>query len=185
MPTTIESVKRIGLVPAGTFAVRVLGFGGLRVESVHRGGTIALSGSQPIALLFLLLAQPQGRFVDRNAILRLLWPTAPPARARHRLRQVIHELRRSLGRGAVVSKGRDYLAIDHDVVQSDLTRFRECVENREWAAAKALYRGDLLPGFVLPGRGELNAWLDSLRAELARLAEQAGWRTAVTLAEAS
>ena len=158
--------------------VRVYGFGGLRFESPLTHRAIPLAGAKSISLLFFLLAQHPDRLTDRGEILRFLWPDTPGPEARHRLRQVIHSIRRVLGAGSILGKGNGYLAIDHNLVWSDLQSFRAATERKDWSVARDLYRGDLLPGFDLPGCDEFNAWFDTLRSELQQQAEETGWRLA-------
>ena len=103
----------------------------------------------------------------RERLLALLWPESDEASARHRLRDALHIIRRSLGAGAVPSGGR-LLRLDPAVVVSDALQFAQALASGRPADAVRLYGGPLLDGFHVDDAAEFEPWLDGERARLAR-----------------
>lgn len=120
-------------------------------------------------LTYLAVAEPGGH-VRRDTLLSLFWPELDQEHARNALNQVLYQLRRLLGDGAVVSHGKEEVGVDPDVVACDAVRFLECAEERDWEGALELYRGDFLAGFHLSGAPRFERWLHAERRRLRRRA---------------
>ncbi|MCC7324328.1 MAG: hypothetical protein IT358_10885, partial [Gemmatimonadaceae bacterium] len=88
-----------------------------------------VSQPRPLALLtYLALARPRG-LQSREAAMALLWPQHDAERARRGLRNALHELRRTLGRDAVISIGDGLVGIDPTHVDCDAY----ALERGSWA----------------------------------------------------
>jgi adenylate cyclase len=155
-----------------TFAAADLRRDGAEVRSV-------LSQPKRFALLVnLALGTPTG-FATRDALLARFWPESDDERARNSLRQALHQLRRSLGEAAIVSRGDREVGVAPDLVSCDARQFEEALAAGRPELALELYRGDFLPGFFVEGAPDVEAWLDERRGHYRRLAA----RAAVALAE--
>lgn len=136
-----------------------------------------LAQPKRIALLaYLCLARPHG-FHRRDSVLGLFWPDADQTRARASLRRALHVLRQVLGDDAVLARGDEEIAPNHDVIWCDGVAFEERLAANKILDALKLYRGDLLPGFFLDDAPGFNRWLDDernrLRSSAARAAQVA------------
>ena len=130
-----------------------------------------------LALLVYLAASHPGGFHRRDLLLPLFWPELPADRARNALRQAVHQLRRALGDEAVTSRGGDALGIDASRVWCDARAFDAALERGALADALDLYRGDLLPGFAIPGAG-FERWLEETRSRFRARAARTAWALA-------
>ena len=154
--------------------------------SVISSGTVvsgrAVQGRR-LALL-AILAAARGRPVTRDKIIGLLWPESPTERARHQLSDTLYILRTGLGDDVIRSTGDD-LALNDEVVGSDLADFERLGDAGQLEDAVALYAGPLLDGFHISDAAAFERWLDAERArvaqpyaagleELARRSETAG-----------
>jgi len=140
--------------------MRTLGAIGL-----YRGGENVplIPPGKPVALLAYLAAAP-GRRANREHLVNLLWADREPASARHALRQTTWYLRQRLGEGAL-DVGKDHLALTAPV-QSDRELFLAAVEEGNLAQAVAIYRGEVLAGFAVPGGNAFEHWAESERTRL-------------------
>jgi DNA-binding SARP family transcriptional activator/tetratricopeptide (TPR) repeat protein len=146
--------------------------GGLKVE-LPSGIAIPLPAGKIQALLAYLASRP-GQAHPRDKLAALLWDDAPASRARHRLRQALHELRRALPAlpGPLFLDDGDALAVDPASVDVDVPTFESAAAEGSPAAldrAAALYRGDLLEGL----RAQTSPFEEWLLAERERLRELA------------
>jgi DNA-binding SARP family transcriptional activator/TolB-like protein len=149
-------------------------------------GALEIGASEPqkrekvqpkrLALLaYLILAPPRG-FHRRDAITAIFWPELPEARARHALRQAIHEFRRTLGRETFLSQGEEEIAVAPNTIRCDVIAFEEALARGEPASALGLYHADLLQGLnVTTGSSALEQWLDAERSRLRLRASNAAW----------
>jgi DNA-binding SARP family transcriptional activator len=146
------------------------------LDVVVDGRTIMLGGRHQRALLALLLAQanevvPVERLIDR------LWDEAPPDTAANVVQGYVSQLRKLLGREAIVTRGRGYALIAADGAL-DLERFEQRAAGgaaehaagrperaaAELRAALALWRGPALGDVAdLPAVRLIAARLDELR----------------------
>jgi DNA-binding SARP family transcriptional activator/TolB-like protein len=116
-------------------------------------------------LAYLAAGRPQG-FHRRDVLVGLLWPEFTQARARNALRQAVHCLRDDLGKDVVVALGEEAIAVDRALLRSDVDEFEEHINAGAAECALAVYRGDFLAGFHLPGELEFQHWLDDERTRL-------------------
>ena len=126
--------------------------------------------SRPAQSLLAYLALNAGLVQRREKLAGMLWPEATEANARSYLRQALWRIRKALG--SDTSTWEQYLLVsDISVTFNDQANFwldadsllavEEGTPREEVAAAVALYRGELLPGFydewVLLERDRLQA----------------------------
>jgi predicted ATPase/DNA-binding SARP family transcriptional activator len=155
-----------------------------------RHGDQALAGlqkQQPVVLLaYLAFHCPAAR--SRDTLADLLWPEADLETGRHNLRSVLHAVRRLLEPGtraaggyprsgwstppsAVLIADSTTVRLNPAAVTTDVTEFRAALaaaaqaqsppgRAEALAAAVALYRGELLPGFY-------DSWVQAERPPLA------------------
>ncbi|NJD18785.1 MAG: hypothetical protein FIA95_05815 [Gemmatimonadetes bacterium] len=133
-------------------------------------------------LTYLAVATPRC-FHRRDSLMALLWPDQDAERARAALRQLLYGLRRSLGEGALLTRGED-VALDASAFDCDVWSFEEAAARGEAETAVRLHRGAFLNGFFLSEVPEFEQWVESERdrldrtyaAMLERVAEEASSR---------
>jgi DNA-binding SARP family transcriptional activator len=127
------------------------------------GGTAA----QPQSLALLtLLAVAGERGVSRDKVIALLWPECDAKRARHRLSQLCHALRRSLG--DIFSCASSEIRLDEARITSDVADFRDACAGGDSERAVACHGGPFLDGFFLNGAPEFERWVEGERTTFAR-----------------
>ena len=95
-------------------------FGGL--ELLHTGDRDARAipmQAKRLALLACLAALPPSTFRRRDTLLLLFWPDLDQEHARGALRQALHFLRKTLGEGAILTRGEDEIGLDPAELHSD------------------------------------------------------------------
>jgi len=127
------------------------------------GGTAAQPQSH--ALLTLLAAAGE-RGSSRDKIVALLWPECDSRRARHRLSQLCHALRQSLG--GVITTGAAELRLDPSRISSDVGDFKDACAAGDHERAVAAYGGPFLDGFFLNHAPEFERWAERERAAFSR-----------------
>ncbi|HMU62265.1 MAG TPA: hypothetical protein PKA66_10815 [Gemmatimonadales bacterium] len=136
---------------------------------------IPLQAKRLALLAYLATSSPNG-FRRRDKVLALFWPDLDQGHARGALRQALHFIRKSLGDGAIVSRGEDEIGLNWALVGSDASRLEAAVQAGESELALTLYRGDFLEGvFVADAAPELEDWIAAERARLRALAAKAAW----------
>lgn len=130
-------------------------------------------------LAYLAVASPRGTH-RRDRLLALFWPELDTERARAALRKGIHLIRTALGDAVLVGRGSEEVAIDAHLLETDVEAFESALHEGRLAEALALYRGDFLDGFHLPGVPEFERWVERERIRLRGRAAAAAW----TLSEA-
>lgn len=152
--------------PARVCMIRLKALGSIELTDEH--GTEILSVlAQPkrFALLaYLALDEPAG-YHSRDELLAIFWPETDVDRARAALRRALHHLRRSLGDEVLTSRG-DEVAVDRNLLRSDVGAFRQAVAEGRWLDAVELYRGDLLKAFHVEDVPDFERWLESTRRHL-------------------
>jgi DNA-binding SARP family transcriptional activator/tetratricopeptide (TPR) repeat protein len=146
------------------------------------------------ALLTLLWGQEEQGLTRRRAIW-LLWEDDDSARSRHRLSQVLHELRARLGIDPVSVSGDDVLMAAWEALPSDLADYRAALRNGSLQKALVVVERGFAPRLKrIPGE-EYDDWITAkrarLRRELREVAARAwdehqpkgGWRRARDAAE--
>jgi DNA-binding SARP family transcriptional activator len=107
----------------------------------------------------------------------MFWPEHDADRGRNALSKVIHHLRRSLPPGSVETQG-DQVGIVREPLWCDVVEFEHALENGRAEDALALYRGDFLQGFHIPGAPDFDHWSDVERNRLRRMAVASAWQLA-------
>ena len=132
------------------------------------GQALRLPGRAATALLARLAMAPASAQA-REALVELLWPGVALDIGRNRLRQVLSTLKSLLDGpgegGAVLRADRQSVRLGPGTVACDVVDFETALREGRHGQARALYRGELLPGFY-------DDWVHDERLRLAALAEQ-------------
>lgn len=147
--------------PHAAWQVRLLG--GLELSSGAQ--QITRLPSRAVSALLARLALWPERTHAREELVELLWPGVELAVGRNRLRQALSTLKSQLegpGRGAVLVADRLGVRVAPGALACDAREFEGHVRAGRHAAARACYRGELLPGFY-------DEWIDEERLRLAAL----------------
>lgn len=154
--------------------------GGLALrDQAGRDLPVVLAQPKRLALLlYLALGRQMGprrgaELLRRDVLLALFWPELDQHHARGALRKALQFLRRSLGNGAVVTRGEEEAGLDRAVLWCDAVAFVEALDERRPADALALYQGDLAPGLYVAGAPAVEEWIETERARLKTLAARA------------
>lgn len=145
-------------------------FGGVALEGPS--GPVVGRASQRKRLAVLSLVASAPHRISRDRIVGLLWPEAPPDRARPLLSDALYVLRKALGEDAIRSSGDD-LALNPDRVWADVAAFDESLRNGELERAVELYRGPFLEGFHVDHAAPFERWLEAERRRRSREASEA------------
>jgi DNA-binding SARP family transcriptional activator len=142
----------------GVLAIRVLG----RLTVELDGTTLPVERGRRVPSVTGWLALRPG-LQPRARLAAVFWPDVSDATARNNLRQVVWDLRRLLGPGAVHLGGdRDHIGLlDGPNLWVDVRAFDALVAEHRLAEAAALVRGDLLEGLE-------DSWIDEERAHRRR-----------------
>jgi predicted ATPase len=150
-------------------AWRIQLFGGL---SVSNGDTVITRfESRKVAALLAYLALHPNHAHPREELIELVWPDVDPEAGRHRLRQGLSTLRKQLEPpgslpGSVLVADRQTVRLAPGSFTTDVTDFDRLVRARRYAEARALYKGEMLPGYyeewILDERYRLEAILEDL-----------------------
>lgn len=153
---------------AGYWYLRLLGAVELRNGEVAVG---ARSLTRPMWALLGRLALAPDRDHPREELADVLWTDAPPGDARNRLRHALSTLRKALTTpahpgGVVIEADRRRLRLNASLLRSDVAEFKSLAHEGQAAAARACYRGDLMPGFyddwIVDERRRLESAYESL-----------------------
>ena len=150
--------------------------GGAAIVGAHGPLSGAAAQRHRLALL-ALLAVAHPRAVTRDRLCALLWPSRTERRGRALLSLALHELRRALGAGAIVSAG-DSVGLDAAAVSVDLHAFEAAWARGNAERAVSAYGGPFLDGFHLPSAPDFDRWADGERTRLASLLARALARAA-------
>ncbi|MGC4046206.1 MAG: winged helix-turn-helix domain-containing protein [Armatimonas sp.] len=118
---------------------------------LERGGhPLPLPRTRKALSLLALLALYAGRSVDRKFLAETLWPEQEPTQAAVNLRQALAILRRTLGTDAfrLTTDGNKALRLNLADAFCDVVAFYEAVLGNDGTAARALYTGQFLEGYV-------------------------------------
>ncbi len=133
---------------------------------------MSLQRKQLAVLMYLALADC-GRFVKRDTLIGVFWPESSQTNARSALRQPLHSLRRALGEDVILTRGDDDVAVNHELLHSDVLDFDRAVDQGQLLTAVELYRGPFLRGVYLKNCPEFEHWIDGQRSPRARANEEA------------
>jgi DNA-binding SARP family transcriptional activator len=125
-------------------------------------------------LLYLTLARPSG-FHQRDRLVGLFWPALDQEHARAALRKLLHRLRQIAGEDLIEARGSEAIAIAPAKVECDAIDFVAAADQDRLRQALDLYRGELLPSFVIPEGDGFERWLDGERAFYHERAVQCAW----------
>ena len=132
-------------------------------------------------LAYLAIAGADGGWLRRDTLAALLWPELDQTHARAALRKAVLAVRSALGTDALLGRGDEELRLSETAIECDAVVFARHIDRGNLEKALDLYRGELLPGFHIPGCAELDRWLDGERAEARLRASAAAWAWAETL----
>ncbi|MEP6494249.1 MAG: BTAD domain-containing putative transcriptional regulator [bacterium] len=127
--------------------------------------------SQPKRFALLaFLAVAGGEYRRRDSIIALFWPELDQFAARRALRNTLYHLREALGDGVIVTRGDEEVAIDPQMLTSDVAAFRAAFAAGRYENVVDCYRGELLAGLHFSDAGEaFESWLAGERAQLVDL----------------
>jgi predicted ATPase len=151
-----------------------------QVRASRGSQVITRFGGRKITALLGRLALHPRRQASREELVDLLWPDADLTTGRNRLRQVLFALRQLLeppGAPPVLQVDHVGVALLPGAVRCDVAEFEACVHARDWAQARQLYVGELMPGHY-------EGWIDDERQRLAELAERVEAQVLSALASA-
>ena len=133
-----------------------------------RGGSCAiLQQTKPLAVLMFLATAGRGR-IARSQLLRWFWPGRDEARARNALSKTLGRIRDAVG-PVVLADAREVSVVE-GAIRTDIAAFDAAIGRGDVEAALALYEGDFLGHFTLPGLPDFEDWLDGMRVRLRRQA---------------
>jgi DNA-binding SARP family transcriptional activator len=167
--------------------LRLLSLGRLRLESDALGAAPNVHRKELVLLAYLARRAP--RAVSRGELAALLWGERDEARARHSLRQSLHNLRQAIGEGLEI--GTAEVRLREGAVVLDAAGFEQDVAAGRLKEAAARWAGDFLREAEEAGGEAYRSWLEAEREglrrrlgwTLERLAEQAerqgAWAEAV------
>ncbi|CAN5338322.1 hypothetical protein BH11PSE9_BH11PSE9_08540 [soil metagenome] len=162
----LEPAAPVAARRAGVWQVRLLG--GLEA----RNGEVVLTHfvSHAIGALLARLALHPQRSHPREELVELLWPGVALDVGRNRLRNAISSLKRLLEPpgvvpGSVLAADRQSVKLAPMATRCDALEFERCVREHRAEEARALYRGELLPGFY-------DDWIQDERTRLAALLDR-------------
>lgn len=143
--------------------------GTLDLKGAAAGAADALLGKrQPTALLaYLALCSPSG-FQRRDHLATLFWPETAQQYARANLRKLLLVIRSALGKSIFDTRGDEEVRLDTGALWCDAIEFSEAVRDGRLVRAKELYKGLLMPGFLMPGGAAYQEWLDTMRRQYCR-----------------
>ena len=132
------------------------------------GVRVAGAAAQPRRLALLaVLAAAGSRGVSRDRLLALLWTDTDEERARKGLNQALYALRHEIGTDEAITGTRD-LVLATELVHADVADFRAAIAAGDMERAVALYDGQFLDGFHLPGSAGFEPWMEAERIGFAR-----------------
>lgn len=170
----------------GEHRIELFLLGGIELRGVDRGVADRLLAQAKLAALLAILAlAPEGRPQRRDRIVGLLWPDLDQPHARTALRKALHAIRSALGTEVVRTRGDEEVAVAMPPIWCDAAELARVADSGKMMRAIELYRGELMPGFHLPGCVEFERWLDEQRSVARERAAAAAWGLASSLEQDS
>ncbi len=156
-----------------TNTLRLELFGGFRIaEGTTPLAAFTYSKGKALLAYLAVTGQPCGR----ETLAALLWSELPDSEARTNLRVVLSNLRQFLAPSLLITRESVGLNpqcrpwVDVVAFQQTLEQSRDASDIDQLQAAVALYRGDLLAGFTVPGASLFDEWVAGQRERLRQLA---------------
>ncbi len=168
MPSDAQArSRRVARPPAGEPRWQVCLLG--RVSASDGVQQLDRFPSRAVAALLARLALAPERVHPREELVELLWPGVTLEVGRNRLRQALSTLKSMLeppGQpgAAVIQADRHSVRAVPDALGCDARQFERLVQAGRSAEARALYRGELMPGYY-------EEWIGEERQRLAALHE--------------
>ncbi len=144
-------------------------------------GELVDFGHRKVRALLVYLAVQYERPQTREHLASVLWARTGEERARHNLRQALSKLR-ALSPDLLITPD-DRVALDPAACELDVLAFQELSRSdgeEDLRQALALYRGDLLEGYVA-SEADFQDWLEVARARLRKLACEVAARLSAAL----
>ena len=131
---------------------------------------LALNSAKAVALLGYLASS--GRAQRRDQVMALFWPDSLPQAARKNLRNILWQVRKTLGEEAIAGDAEtiylgEHIWVDLHIFQ-DPSLLAPPPDLGEIEAAAALFQGPFLDGLVVADAPEFELWLDAARERLER-----------------
>ena len=143
-------------------------FGG---PSLERGGiAISLSPAQEVLLCVVTLLGRNA--LARRKVLPLLWREGTERTLRRRLSQTLYSLHRRMGSSRVVLAHNDSLALNRQLISTDLDRVRAFLEAGKPVALARLVRRGFLPGLRMVPTNQLEELIASHEVRFQREARE-------------
>lgn len=117
--------------------------------------------------LFALAASSRSIGLSRDKLIAYFWPEEERDRARHFLADSLFTIRKSLGRDLIIASGAD-IRLNPELICTDLWKFEDACNGRDFESAAALYRGPFLDGFYVSDAPEFERWADTERIRLGK-----------------
>lgn len=162
----MQHAARVALAEPADAVWQVRLLGGFAIDDGQQHLT-RLRSRAAVALLARVAMAPQRQHA-REELVALLWPDAPAEAGRNRLRQTLSTLKAVLeppGRPPVLLADRRVVRAAPGAFWCDATVFEQAARGGRPDAARALYAGELLPGFY-------DEWIEDERRRLAHLHER-------------
>jgi TolB-like protein/DNA-binding SARP family transcriptional activator/Flp pilus assembly protein TadD len=132
---------------------------GARIESL-------LAQPKRFAVLAYLAVEARESPVSRDKVATLFWPELDQQRARQSLRQSLHVIRGELGDDVITGVGAELVALNAELIGSDVAEFSEAIKAADDARALEAYRGHLLDGFFVSDSPDFENWVSQARGDL-------------------
>jgi len=143
------------------YQLRVLGSAEVFLPT---GEAVPLPLGKPLGVLVYVALNSHP--LARDEIASLFWPHAPRKKALHSLRQALWVLKTSVGQD--LFQGEGSVSLREGILETDLHEFREALQEGNLDAARSLWRGVFLEGFVIPSSRRWEHWVEELRSDLER-----------------
>lgn len=149
----------------GNAPPRLTLFGGPVVHGPTEG-TVGLTPTHEALLTLIWGHEEQG--LSRRRAIWLLWEDDDTTTSRHRLRQVLHEIRRRLRIDPILSSGGDLLEPAWTMLPSDLGEYREALVAGALQRVLALQERGFASRLKKVPSKEFDDWVNAKRARLRR-----------------
>jgi TolB-like protein/DNA-binding SARP family transcriptional activator/Tfp pilus assembly protein PilF len=144
---------------------RLITFGGLTLAK--DGEPFAPPTIQRRQLALLALLAVAGRSgISRDKLVAYLWPEREADKARNLLDQALRAARRTFGQDVFASLPTA-LALNRDILGTDVTEFDEAIAASAWERAVELYTGPFLDGVFINDAPEFERWSEGERSRRA------------------